>query len=244
MARAFAVADLHGRYDLYLKIKEYLQPDDLLFCLGDCIDRGPDGMKIVKDLMARPHTTYICGNHESMAARAIPELPDDRYWVKGQSYVDIWFRNGGEVTYESIENESKETILSYAEYFDNLPLRVTYIREDGGRVIMTHAGYTPNFAPNLLWDRESFNDPWPDNFDDTYIIHGHTPVHYLEHYFGYDNKKIYIHRNMSDICEHWDPRVIWYANHHKCDIDMGSVFSNQAVLLNLDTWEEIYFKIE
>ena len=45
----YAISDLHGNYELWTKVKEWLKPSDKLFCLGDNIDRGNDGIKIVQE---------------------------------------------------------------------------------------------------------------------------------------------------------------------------------------------------
>lgn len=40
----YVMSDLHGRYDLYIKMLERLnlQKPDMLYILGDFVDRGPD----------------------------------------------------------------------------------------------------------------------------------------------------------------------------------------------------------
>ena len=60
----YVVTDLHGRYDLWEKIINKLQPEDTLYCLGDCADRGPDGWKIIAEAFANPQVVYLKGNHE------------------------------------------------------------------------------------------------------------------------------------------------------------------------------------
>ena len=38
----YAVSDLHGQLELYFKIKDFLKPEDYVYCLGDCGDRGKE----------------------------------------------------------------------------------------------------------------------------------------------------------------------------------------------------------
>ena len=38
--------------------------NDTLFVLGDVIDRNPDGIEILKDLLARKNVELFLGNHE------------------------------------------------------------------------------------------------------------------------------------------------------------------------------------
>lgn len=51
----YAVSDLHVCYDKYIKLLERLNmtSDDPLCILGDIVDRGSDGIKIVLDLIKR-----------------------------------------------------------------------------------------------------------------------------------------------------------------------------------------------
>ena len=52
----YAVSDIHGCYDKYIDLlnKINFSPDDTLYVLGDVIDRGPDGFKIMLDMAQRP----------------------------------------------------------------------------------------------------------------------------------------------------------------------------------------------
>ena len=44
---AYAFTDLHGQYEFWKQIKEFCQPDDKLYFLGDAADRGSDGVRIM-----------------------------------------------------------------------------------------------------------------------------------------------------------------------------------------------------
>lgn len=239
----YAIADLHGRYDVWSKAKEYLVPGDTLICLGDCIDRGPDGIKIVDEMRQRPNTIYLKGNHEDMAVDALYDL-NEIIVPHGDS--SLWFSNGGYETYESLADLSQEEQLEYAYFFKNLPLEYKYTNAMGEKVILTHAGFTPQKRGDLLWDRSSFHDIWPPVYKDTKIIHGHTPVQYLEFWFGYNGHHIYGSLDMDEVYNKWDSHAIWYCGGHKCDIDLGTAATaatGKTMLLDLDTWEEIYFEV-
>ena len=93
----YAIADLHGRYDLLLeavnKIYDHAGTDDYkIVTLGDYIDRGPDSNKIIEYLM-KAGDSFVClqGNHEAMAVESISSLPDINWWVG----------NGGDATIKS-----------------------------------------------------------------------------------------------------------------------------------------------
>ena len=58
MSKTYAIADLHGRFDLLEMalacIAERAEPPATLVTLGDYVDRGPDSRKIIERLMAGP----------------------------------------------------------------------------------------------------------------------------------------------------------------------------------------------
>lgn len=236
MKRTFALSDLHGCYDLWVKIKDYIYPEDTLIFLGDAIDRGPDGIKIVEELRNRPNTIYLRGNHEDIAAAALKDMITGALTVYNNWYspIDLWQLNGGSPTEAALTNYTTEDRKELSNYFAKLPIQYTYINKNKQIIICDHCGYTPGKTYQPLWDRSHFIDEWPLGYDHTYIIHGHTPAEYLGTYFVANGIS-------STVTPRGEIKIIHYCNNHKLDIDMGSVWNHVAVLLNLDTFEEIYF---
>ncbi len=72
----YVISDIHGHYSRYQAMLKQIRfgNEDMLYVLGDMIDRGPDGVKVLLDLMARPNVTPILGNHELTAAVCLPWL--------------------------------------------------------------------------------------------------------------------------------------------------------------------------
>ena len=69
----YVMSDIHGqkrRFDSVMK-QINLQPEDTLYVLGDVIDRNPDGIKILRQIMAMPNAKMILGNHELMMLDAL-----------------------------------------------------------------------------------------------------------------------------------------------------------------------------
>ena len=50
--RTYVISDIHGQYKAYLKMLELIgfKDEDFMYVLGDVIDRGPDGISIIKDI--------------------------------------------------------------------------------------------------------------------------------------------------------------------------------------------------
>ena len=65
----YVMSDLHGNYDAYIKMlnKIAFKSPDMLYILGDVLDRGPNSIKIILDLMKRPNVEVLAGNHCVMA---------------------------------------------------------------------------------------------------------------------------------------------------------------------------------
>ena len=102
MSKTYALADLHGRFDLLEMalacIAEHVEPPATLVTLGDYVDRGPDSRKIIERLMAGLghdgwRLTCLKGNHEDIMWQTCRRLPD----------VDWWLTNGGGATLISRE---------------------------------------------------------------------------------------------------------------------------------------------
>lgn len=240
---------------------DYLQPEDTLYYLGDATDRGESGVKTFQALMARPNTIYIKGNHDQMMANAIPfvwaEIEDINYY--GGHQYGLWYQNGGDKTAQDFWKMTKEEVYAIKKAVDKMPTELRYASPAGHTVIMEHAGYTPFDIPHRshdpLWDRDHFYDKWvgPEDF---YLVHGHTPVQYLKFMYGYDGKPEELTKEdmiakrqfMQDIVmddeEIIKPEVIRYCSGHKFDIDMCTIASNRIALLDLDTFEIIYFDEE
>ena len=140
MSKTYAIADLHGRFDLLemaLKcLAERAEPRATLVALGDYVDRGPDSRKIIERLMAglgRDGWRLIClkGNHEDIMWQTCRRLPD----------VDWWLTNGGGATlisYGQQEGDEADATVVPAPHLDWVEHRpLMYV--DRHRVFV-HAG--------------------------------------------------------------------------------------------------------
>lgn len=192
----YVITDLHGMYDFYPKIKEKLKPDDIVYCLGDCTDRGHSGWRLLKAIIDDPQFILLKGNHEDMLLRAVRNNYSDYKLLK---------MNGGRITYfDCCEDEEKD---KYLDAIEQLPLSTMVVfAKDERTFILSHAGFTPYdneyveiSEENLLWDRYHCQDEKSpkEEYKDYIIVHGHTPIQYLidgemkfEPYYYFDNQKI------------------------------------------------------
>lgn len=234
----YAVSDIHGCYDKYRELLRaiQLQPNDTLYVLGDVIDRGPDGFKILLDMAQRPNVVGMMGNHEAMAIRALPGIMRNVRQIRKTALtkdeteaLKLWFRNGGESSLADFLWLNDEPSQIVWEYMRKMPLyREVEIGER--RFVLVHGGLDnfssswplSDYEPNeILWCR-----PEPDTvyYPDKYVVVGHTPVQLLA---------------VEDDKEDTPAKI--YHNGNMIDIDCGCTFQGgQLGCLCLDTMEEFY----
>ena len=262
----YASSDWHGCYDVGMKVLNFLKPEDTLYFIGDVIDRGPRSIDLLKEMVKRPNVIMLAGNHEEMMINAMPSYKafrDDfnqKNWtVTDESYewLDNWNWNGGQATQRQLDEMSPQEIneLFYILNSKMYNKSLTYITKQEDTIILEHAGFTPGL-PNIkhdpLWDRSHFYDNWSkeDFAQKIYIVHGHTPVPYLQYSYGYKGDDL-VKKDATYFKERRDwinnsvcnnPQVLRYCEGHKFDVDMCTIVTNTIALLNLDTFETIYFK--
>ena len=234
MGKVYAVSDIHGVYPIFEQIKNFLQPDDRCYVLGDCADRASEGWRIIQEVLKDERFVYLKGNHEQMLIDAA-----DQYNMYGDYYSDDYYilaSNGGEQTF--LDWAYSMYRMEWINKLKELPTQATYKNAQDQIVRLSHAGYTPGknkyeWDEDLIWDRKHFTDEWDEeNYPDSIIVHGHTPTLHVDA----DLNKAY-DRNM-------ELGAYWYCNNHKVCIDNGTFATGYATLLDLDTWEEHVFVCE
>ena len=232
----YACGDLHGHLDIYHKIKALLKPEDKVYCVGDCGDRGPMPWSTIKAVYEDPQFIYLKGNHEDMLVKACEDyLYDDGMWDY-HSY-SLCRMNGGADTMEAWEIDPDREV--WVKRLRDLPTWDFYENENGVDIVLCHAGFTPWLKKGtfdecmipvdrmLLWDREHYFEEYDSSeMDNVIVVHGHTPIHHLS----------------EDLWVEWDSGAFWYCDDHKVCIDSGGFFSGEFILLNLDTFEDIVLK--
>ena len=223
----YAVSDLHGHLDLYNQIKEFLKPEDIVYCLGDCGDRGPQPWQTIKAVAKNEQFIYLKGNHEDMLVKAATEYlnPD---WGWDTHHQRLLYSNGGERTFEQLLEE--QFYREWVGYLRDLPTYEIYTNTNGKKIFLCHAGLTwrdkiPS-DKDLIWNREHFYDDWKDE-EEYIVVHGHTPM-------------IYLARELDDTST--ADEAYKYAGGNKYCIDCCTIRTGKAVLLNLDTFESVLFK--
>ena len=229
----YAVSDLHGCYELFLKMLDKIKfsDNDTLYILGDILDRGKDGMKIFKYIKNKQNIIPLLGNHEYTAYRVLKRLyspiPEGEnkldYFNDNLSLFRDWTEDGGRVTYEDFGRLSE---AEQKEFFDTIENMEVYaeISVSGNRFILSHAGLG-HFDKNknlseytlddIIWARMDYNRTY---FDDRYLVSGHTPTELINKEYS---------------------RRIYRKNNHIA-IDCGAVFLGVLGCIRLDDFKEFY----
>ena len=227
MGKTYAFSDLHGNYALWRSIANYLGDNDVAYCLGDVCDRGPDGIKIMQEIFKDKRIIYLKGNHEELLLDAINTPNLDKY------DLDIIEKNGGLKTLQDFKALPQDEQEQLKKKLEELPIVTMWFHKNQTtQVLLSHAGMAMNEVftweqekhfKNYLWGRHHIEeDSWNNLvFPNIYIVHGHTPVQTIDPENG--------------------AKVLITCKEHKYNIDLGTPTSNKIALLNLETFEPIYF---
>lgn len=219
MNKTYAFTDLHGQYDLWRQIRDYCDDTDKLYFLGDACDRGPDGIKIIKELLTDPRVTYLKGNHEDFLGSVASSM-----LIGDMSDFGLWAMNGGRETWEELIKEPESVIFDILRKVSNLPATEIYENKNGQTIYLSHSGaYNPRLVERhkgelidqtiFIWDRDHLRRfHWYEEYPDVYVVHGHSPV---QHFFRADTP-------------------VAYCDKHKFDLDTGAFYTGKISLFDLD----------
>ena len=236
MNKTYAFSDIHGIYDLWAQIRDFCDETDTIYFLGDACDRGEDGIAIIDELLKDKRVIYLKGNHEDMLTICVSEFIEGHF-----ENLPWWVDNGGTPTWASLSSFSEDAQLYYVRKLNNLPKTAWYASSKGHKVFLSHAGTDLNYTEQELiqmgrghkdpyiWDRKHFYSKHPNDMQNVYQVHGHTPV--LSKYFPnpvWSDEKV--------------NKVVKYNNGHKFNIDMATYAMKEIALIDLDTFNAIYFK--
>lgn len=225
----YVISDLHGCYDLFFKMLDKINfsDNDTLYLLGDMIDRGPDGISILQDVMYRSNVIPFFGNHEDMLYRMIRKqrtLRSDADREEMMKHLQFWETyNGGKkiwADYCALTSAQQQELLDYLETF------TVYdeVSAGGNTFLLAHAGvgeWEAEKDPNdcelrdFIWGKTDYDRVY---YREKYLVTGHRPTALID--------KAYTGR-------------IIQKNRHVA-IDCGAVFLGTLGCFCLETMEETY----
>ena len=190
----YATADLHGYpLDAFRKLLASARfgAEDVLYVLGDVIDRNGDGgVRLLRWLMAQRNVHLLMGNHEAMLLSCDflfreERLPALKSLKPGRrALVRSWIAHGGKPTMEALSDLHLREPWAFARLMEGvrrMPLYAT-VSAGGRDLLLVHSGlgnfdpYRPlkDYAPDeLLNHRPTRKEHY---YDEILTILGHTPT--------------------------------------------------------------------
>ena len=229
----YGMSDIHGCYEQYKELlgKIHFSDNDLLYVLGDVVDRGPEPMAILKDMSMRPNVIPLIGNHEYMALSVLKKLCLENTLENIDKYLDLdlvesfqyWSGDGGAVTLEQFCKLSSDDREYMLEYLEDFQLYEEFVC-NGKRYVLVHADIAGEDkdrdldtmgVEDLIFTRADYTKKYSDHY---YLVTGHTPTFKIgPEYTG----------------------SIYRKNNHIA-IDCGCVAGNRLGVYCFDTEECIY----
>lgn len=153
----YVISDIHGCYEKYQELLQKIafSEEDELYVLGDVVDRGPEPMKVLQDMMLRPNVYPILGNHDYMALKVLRKMNVEIQEENAESHLTekdlldymYWTQDGGDTTAKDFRRLSKEEKeLDEYHFTDFILHRAEYGRRyflDKNTFLVT--GHTPTF---------------------------------------------------------------------------------------------------
>lgn len=199
--------------------------DDTLYILGDIVDRGDSGIKILLDMMQRKNIIPLLGNHDYTAKKLLELL-----FLENQNYdeeklveaLKAWCSDGGEPTlkaFTALNSEDKIKVLKYINSF----LIYEELEVTGVKYFLSHTvperekmqDFNHCKWADFIWGEPDYNFQY---FDDLIIVTGHTPTGLIEAKYNGE---------------------IYQENGHIA-VDCGAVFGNRLGCICLNTKKEFY----
>ena len=235
----YVISDIHGCYNEYKKLLEKINfnEEDELFVLGDVVDRGPEPMKVLLDMMLRPNVYPIIGNHDYMALTLLSKLNVEITEENVESQLSgnimeaymYWIQDGGKTTVDSFKKLNKTLKKEVLEYLKDFSLYEEVI-VNGKTYILVHADlhgceeekdleeYT---LADLIFYRADYTKRYFKD-ENTFLITGHTPTRLI-----HGNQKSFVYEENGHIA-----------------IDCGCVYGDRLAAYCLDNGKVEYVEKE
>lgn len=228
----YVISDIHGCYEQYVALLEkiHFSEEDTLYVLGDVVDRGPEPMKVLLDMMNRNNVVFIIGNHDfSMFCimRLILKWVCDGVSLSDDEIIayKLWLEDGGLSTKESFLNLETDECQNVLSYIKNASI-YEEIWNDGKKYVLAHAGIN-KFSPekalseydvwNFIEGRTDYSKRYFEDENIT-LITGHTPTFFIRE----------------------DRRPVIFVGNGHIGVDCGCAYGGQLAAYCIETGNATY----
>lgn len=147
----YVMSDIHGDYEHFLDMLDEVDFDedkDVLYIIGDVIDRGTENLEMLDFCMEHSWVTLLKGNHELFMETA----------GKDKGFARDWRKYGGKNTIRQLKAISGKKRQVYFDYVASLPWYLVITEDEVPGLdrpyLLTHTGF-------LELDRDR-TDKYPD----------------------------------------------------------------------------------
>lgn len=166
----YVCSDIHGCWNRYEQAIARLKKNDTLLVLGDVIDRGEDGIRILQDIMQQKNVQLLLGNHESMMLHSLVDAKWQECWLHP--------RNGGEPTYKELCKLSPSKQIEMVSFLHSLPICTEVEIKKDKKFRLSHGSFGGD-AYSMVWEspfRNEISFPKQEASDSWNYVHGHVYV--------------------------------------------------------------------
>lgn len=163
----YVVSDIHGEASRFYELLEKIHflPEDRLYILGDVVDRGPDGLKLLLEVMKMTNVEFLLGNHEHTLMRYL-------FGDTTEEDMHRWTSHGGDITLEQLPQLPKSDIKKIRKFLTNSPSHIV-VSVGNVTYYLVH-GFPAESPREEIWGRPDPDAPNPR--PGCQVIIGHTPV--------------------------------------------------------------------
>ncbi len=163
----YVLSDIHGEAPRFWKMLELtgFGDEDVMYVLGDVIDRGSDGVELLRYILDAENIHMLLGNHEQICLDALS--PNATFLEELR-----WSRNGNAPTLQAIQGMPDEQRQWLLRQLAELPDHLDVLLEER-KFHLVH-GFPGESTYSRIWSRPDYYTPSP--YPDRTVIVGHTPV--------------------------------------------------------------------
>ena len=241
----YCISDIHGCFDDFLKLLDIISfnDEDVLYIIGDVIDRGDKPLEIIDYIRHKSNIVLLMGNHELMAFDSLINNPSKRFMSS------LWKHNGGDTTFRECLKLSDNDFRSFVDYLKTLSI-YQELEVKGEKFLLVHGGINTNYyqdideceVEDVLWFRGPY---FEKGYQDKTLVMGHMPTKALVPYIekaillkDYD-KDIYNEEILKEsVVKGNNAEIINIPK--RIFIDCGKVFGYKLACIRLEDKKEYY----
>lgn len=237
----YIISDIHGNYDKFHKLlyKIKFSDADTLYINGDIIDRGPNPIKLLLEVMQSQNMIFILGNHEEMMLESA---------IDASCYA-TWYCNGSTPTEKEFYSLSFDKQFTILDFLKKCPIAIPNIVISGKQFYLSHAMHLPYYINETIYRNDvSKKLLWETLWSRQYKRpdYKQLAITYHDLYSSYHNTTFICGHNTTPSCSygitdsHGGGRISKNMSGHLINTDCGCYKTGVLGCLRLDDMQEFY----